>query len=94
MIKGQNIIVQLLDVLHPGIKIYLFGSRARKTNRPTSDIDLALDVGRVLSLTEMGPMRNIIDALNIPQKVDIVDMNAIPQDLKDIILKEGIAWKS
>jgi predicted nucleotidyltransferase len=94
MIKGQNIIVQLLDVLHPGIKIYLFGSRARKTNRPTSDIDLALDVGRVLSLTEMGPMRNIIDALNIPQKVDIVDMNAIPQDLKDIILKKGIAWKS
>ena len=94
MIKEQDTIVRLLDVLFPDVKIYLFGSRARKTNRPASDIDIALDAGRVLAVVEIARVRNIIDALNIAQKVDIVDMHAIPQDLRDIILKEGIVWKS
>jgi predicted nucleotidyltransferase len=49
MIKEKEIIIRLLDALFPGVKIYLFGSRARGTHRPTSDIDLALDAGRELS---------------------------------------------
>ncbi len=41
-----------------------------------------------------GQILSMIDALNIPQKIDIVDFQRAPQALKENILKEGILWKS
>lgn len=92
-IKEREKIIRLLDALFPGVKIYLFGSRARGTNRPTSDIDIALDLGRKLTFLEIEGACNVLDTLYIPQKIDIVDMQTIPASLKNIILKEGVAWK-
>ncbi len=94
MLKEQEVIIRLLDALFPGVKIYLFGSRARGTNRPSSDYDLALDAGRQLTFQEIARARNVMETLNIPEKIDIVDMHSIPEDLKNIILKERIIWKS
>jgi predicted nucleotidyltransferase len=93
MITEQATIIRLLDALFPGVKIYLFGSRARGTNRPTSDIDIALDAGRELDILEIAQARNVLNTLYIPEKIDLVDMNSIPPHLKETILKEGIIWK-
>jgi len=94
MIREQEVMIRLLDALLPGVKIYLFGSRARGTNRPTSDIDLALDMGRELSLQEKSRAWRVLEALHLVHKIDVVDVWSIPQELKDVILKEGIVWKS
>jgi predicted nucleotidyltransferase len=93
-IKDKELMMRLLDALFPGVKIYLFGSRARGTNRPTSDIDLALDGGRVLSFLEIARARNVLDTLYVAEKIDIVDFHSVPQQLRDLILKEGIVWKN
>ena len=77
----------------PGAKVYLFGSRARENHNERSDIDIAIDTGSPISLTEKGQILSMIDALNIPQKTDVVDFQRAPQALKDNILKEGILWK-
>jgi uncharacterized protein len=92
MIKEQEIIIRLLDALFPGVKIYLFGSRARGTARPFSDIDLAIDTGKRLNFLEIAKAKNVIDGLNMPMTTDIVDMHSIPDTLRDTILKEGIIW--
>lgn len=92
MIKEQALIVKLLSVIFPEAKIYLFGSRARGTHKVTSDIDLAIDAGRSLSSLELARARNIIEALNIPQPVDIVDLCSVPHEMRKIILNEGILW--
>lgn len=92
MIKEKDCIIGLLKVLHPSIKIYLFGSYARGTQTRGSDIDLAVDTGSPLSIGELARMRNVIEALNIPQTVDVVDMQSIPQELKQVILTEGVLW--
>jgi len=94
MIKEQERIIRLLDALFPKVKIYLFGSRAKGTNRPASDIDLALDAGRPLSFLEIAQARNVLESLYIAEKIDIVDMFSIPLALKETILKEGKIWKS
>jgi predicted nucleotidyltransferase len=93
MIKQQEVMIRLLDALFPGVKIYLFGSRARGTNRPTSDIDLALDAGRKLSFLEIAQARNVLDTLYMAEKVDIVDINSVSLELKETILKERVEWK-
>jgi uncharacterized protein len=90
----QETIIRLLDALFPGVKIYLFGSRARGTHRETSDIDLALDAGRKLTLHEIAQARNVLDTFPMGQTIDVVDMWSIPNYLRDTILTEGIIWKS
>ncbi len=93
MIKEQEIIIRLLDALFPGVKIYLFGSRARGTAKPFSDTDLAIDTGKKLNFLEISKARNVLEGLNLPLMIDVVDMNTIPDDLHTTILQEGIVWK-
>ena len=92
MIKEKEVIIKLLDVLFPGVVIYIFGSRARGTAKETSDIDLALDVGKKLTSLDIAKAKNVLDALNIPQTIDIVDLHSVPPELREIILKEGKKW--
>ncbi|MCX5925427.1 MAG: nucleotidyltransferase domain-containing protein [Candidatus Dependentiae bacterium] len=77
----------------PTAKVILFGSRARGTNSPGSDIDLALDTGEPIQLSEMARARITLENVPIALAVDIVDMHNIPEELKAIILKEGVVWK-
>lgn len=94
MIKHKETMIRLLEALFPDVIIYLFGSRARGTHRESSDIDLALDVGRPLSLNEIARARNVLEALNMAHKVDVVDLNSVSKEFRDIILKEGVLWKN
>lgn len=94
MIEQKEKIIGLLSTLFPSIKIILFGSRARGDYTEQSDIDLALDIGRKITVLELAQMQNIIEALNIPQKVELVDMQRIPVALKKNIEQEGIIWKN
>lgn len=87
-------IIKVIEIFYPNSKIYLFGSRARGDYNERSDIDIAIDAGAPISMAKKGQILSMIDALNIPQKTDIVDFNRIPQALKNNILKEGLLWKS
>lgn len=87
-------IIKVIEIFFPNAKIYLFGSRARADHNERSDIDVAIDAGQPISLTTKGQILSMIDALNIPQKTDLVDFHRAPQALKDNIVREGILWKS
>ena len=91
--KVKEQIIKVIEIFFPDAKIYLFGSRAKGTHHERSDIDIAIDAGRLLTMSERGQLNNMIDALNIVQEVNIVDFNNIPEALKNNILKEGIVWK-
>lgn len=93
MIKQKETIIRLLEALFPGVKIYLFGSFARGDQRPGSDIDLALDAGKKIDILEISRAREILAILPIAQKVDLVDLNFVSQEFKEVILKESIIWK-
>jgi predicted nucleotidyltransferase len=68
--------------------IYLFGSRARGDNSCNSDIDI--DSKRAIS-KELSLAKFEIEELNIPFKVDLVELSKAPY-LREIINKEGIKW--
>ena len=86
-------LIGFLNVLFPGIKIILFGSRARGNFKERSDYDLALDIGRKITRLELAQAENVIEALNIPQTIEFVDIHAVPEEMKTNILKEGIVWR-
>lgn len=93
-IPEQETMVKLLAVLFPASKIYLFGSQARGDFRVSSDIDIAIDNGAKISLEMIARANNIIEALNIPKKVDLVDFHRVPEAMQKAILRDGIIWKS
>jgi predicted nucleotidyltransferase len=92
-IKYKDVIIKIIEIYFPTAKIYLFGSYARGTNQWGSDIDIAIDVGRPLTLFELQDPARLIDALPMAQKVDLVDLNRVPDKMRQAILQEGVPWK-
>jgi predicted nucleotidyltransferase len=74
-------------------KVYLFGSRARGTNTPESDIDIAIDGGKRLADGVLGLIREEIEESTIPFFVDVLDFHTLDNAMQQTILKEGVPWK-
>jgi predicted nucleotidyltransferase len=90
--KHKDVMIRLLQALHPDAKVYLFGSYARGNYTQSSDIDIALDVGRKMTFQELCVAENILKGLNFPEKMDIIDLNNISEEFKAIVIKEIILW--
>lgn len=73
------------------VRVYLFGSRARGTGKPFSDIDLALVSSEDLSM-DLALLRDYLEESNLPYKVDLLEYRKADQRLQEIIKKEGILW--
>jgi len=87
-------IIKVIEIFFPDAKIYLFGSRARNTHTERSNINIAIDAERNLTLTEIGQINSMIDALNMAQHTIVVDFNRVKPEIKDNILKDNILWKN
>lgn len=87
-------IINLITALMPDVSIYLFGSRARAEHHPTADIDIALKGKEKLEIVDVGEVREVLNAIYIPYPVDVVDFNRVSADMREMIEKEGILWKS
>ncbi len=92
--ENKRKIIGLITALQPNVKIYLFGSRARGTQDKGSDIDIAIEADKKLELVDIGEIRDVINSTYIPHKVDIVDINRMSQDMRELVTKERISWKS
>ena len=76
--------------IQPGIELaIIFGSIAAGTERPESDLDLAVDAGHILTVEEK---RILISELagRIGRPVDLVDLRTAGEPLLGQILKHGI----
>jgi uncharacterized protein len=92
--EKQNQIIKVIEIFFPNAKIYLFGSRAKNTHTVTSDIDIAIDAGQPMDISTKGQINSMLDALSIPQNIDVVDFHRAPQALQANILRDGIIWKN
>ena len=88
-------IVAIILKFLPTAKIYLFGSRARKTHALESDIDLALDCNQEIKGSTMALLREALEATSIPFCIDLVDLQQqLSPEFRKNIMKERIEWNS
>ena len=73
------------------VRAILFGSRARETNTPFSDIDIAVESEKDLS-SEINELKELLEESFLPQKVDIVELRKLPEGFKEEIEKEKKVW--
>lgn len=89
----QQQLMTIIFELIPHCKIYLFGSRARKSNRAGSDIDLALDANKKIDFSVLAKINESIEESKVPFFVDVVDLCSVDDDFKEKIKKDMIPWK-
>lgn len=77
----------------PGSRIFVFGSRATGKARRTSDLDLAIDAGRDITLSEHARMSYEMDEAPVPWNVDIVDLHAITDRFRSFIDKDLVQFE-
>ena len=75
----QIVLAILRTYLSQNIKAWVFGSRAAGRAGVYSDLDLAIDAGRPLTLDERARLTEAFSDSDLPYKVDVVDW----QDLDD-----------
>jgi len=69
--------------------IYLFGSRAKKTNDARADFDFAVS-GKKPNLKTLRNIETEIDKIRGLYKVDIVFFEEVDEGFREIILKSGV----
>jgi len=83
------IVVHVLREHAPAMaKVWVFGSRARGDARATSDLDLAIDASRALSLSESAGLAEAFDEAPLPYSVDIVDLQAVSAEFVSLIKRD------
>ena len=84
---GEYKVVQqtIYSILPASAKVYAFGSRVRENCKRFSDLDLAIDLGRPLSIKEKMELSNAFDESSLVFKVDILDLHSASDSFKQTI---------
>ena len=89
---SEETIEKICSVLsqHPSVeKAVLYGSRAKDTFRPGSDIDLCL-YGAAITLSELGDIDSELDDLLLPYTFDLLIFDALNHTaLREHIVRVG-----
>jgi len=83
----DKVVALLKENLNPNL-ILLFGSRAGKNYSPSSDFDIAID-GKKINIRELRELKEKIEKVSGLYNVDIVFLESVDRDFKDIIIKRG-----
>ena len=89
--REESIIEDVVSLIRKDIgpdRILLFGSRAEGKHNPGSDFDIALD-GKKISVRKMRELREKLEEVSSLHKVDIIFLESVDKEFKDIILRKG-----
>ena len=91
-IKPQDwsVVLRILQEQVPGVEVWAFGSRARRTAKPYSDLDLALITQQPLSLGKLASITEAFDNSDLPIRVDVVDWAATSETFRKIIERDKV----
>lgn len=73
--------------------VILFGSRAREEHHPFSDVDIGLIPHGEFQEGKISLLREQVEDLNIPYKVEIVNLSEVSEEFKKEAVKSIIVWK-
>jgi len=84
---------RILEAIVPEYEVWVFGSRATRTAKPYSDLDLAIITEERLPLATMADLTTAFDESDLVVKVDVVDWAATSETFREIIRKTAVVVK-
>lgn len=91
MIRLKQVVLDFFKA--DAVKVFLFGSRGRKDNHASSDVDIGILPLGDFAAEKLTLLREKIEALNIPYKVEIVNFLEVSEEFRREALKEAVVWK-
>ena len=89
--RHRRLVLKILAANLPATsKAWLFGSRAAGRARRYSDLDLAIDAGRPMTLDETASLAEAFSESDLRYRVDIVDWRTIDAGFRTIIAEERV----
>lgn len=88
-----QIVSAILQKHVPDKEVWAFGSRATHTEKPYSDLDLAINSDTGLSLSLLAEIEHDFSESDLPFKVDVVDSAAISPAFRGIIESRRVKIK-
>ena len=70
-------------------RLFLFGSRAEKTNDVRSDVDIGILAGNPINAKQLFTIREKIDEIPTLLKIDFLDFAAVDDEFQNVALKEA-----
>ncbi len=74
----------------PFAQVWAFGSRVTGTAKKFSDLDLAIDAGRELTLLERAELREAFQESDLPMSVDIVDLRSVKPAFRKLVKQQRV----
>jgi len=87
----KKVIIEFLK--YDNVKVVLFGSRARGDNYISSDVDIGIIPYGKSDKKKFTLLKENVENLNIPYKVEIVDFSEVTESFRRESLKEAVVWK-
>ena len=91
ILKLKELIIDFLK--YDNVKVVLFGSRARGDSYISSDVDIGIIPHEKFAKNKITLLRENVENLNIPYKVEIVDFSEVSESFRKESLKEAMVWK-
>ena len=89
----QRIRQLVIERLRPfGVRIFLYGSRARGSARRSSDVDVAVLAEPPLPVGILSRLRDELEESSIRLPVEIMDLAQANPALRERVMREGIVW--
>ena len=76
--------------LPAGVSVRVFGSRAKWTAKPHSDLDLALKGKEPLPRSVLGDLAEAFSESDLPFRVDVVDWHTVAPSFQAVIDRDAI----
>jgi type I restriction enzyme S subunit len=85
-----QIVRHILRLHVPQYAVWAFGSRAKWTAKPYSDLDLAIITDKPLPLSVSAALADDFSESNLPWKVDVVDWAATSDSFRKVIARDKV----
>lgn len=85
-----QIVRDILQKHVPQYAVWAFGSRAKWTAKPYSDLDLAVITDKPLSLAVSAALAEDLSESDLPWKVDVVDWATTSESFRKIIERDKV----
>lgn len=92
--RNWSIVQSILQSQLPHTEVWAFGSRARGTPKPYSDLDLALITDQALPLSKLAQLNDAFDTSDMTIKVDLVDWASTSESFRSIIARDKVVIKT
>src|ERR1700730_1449559 len=88
------IVQEILQKHVPDREVWAFGSRAKRTAKAYSDLDLAVITDTPMSFDVSGALREDLSESDLPWRVDIVDWATTSETFRRIIEQDKVVLQA